>query len=309
MKPRKIILDCDPGHDDAIAIILAGKNPAIDLLGITVESGNQTLEKTGRNALNLVQYLGLDIPVCLGASEPLIKQAEVCPAIHGESGLDGFDFDPLQRTYDPRHAVIFMIETLMQSQDKLTIVTTGPMTNLALALKMEPSIKDHIEEVVLMGGSIAYGNVTPAAEFNIQFDPEAAHIVFSSGCTVKMFGLDVTRKVLVLPEVVQRMHKIQTKSSELFVKLMTFFNATQKQVFGFEGGPLHDPVTIAYLIDPKVCKLDFMHCDIDISGGSSYGRTNCDQFDYLKLPKNTYVATAIDVNRYWDIIESSLRFY
>lgn len=160
-----------------------------------------------------------------------------------------------------------------------------------------------------MGGSIANGNVTPAAEFNIQFDPEAAHIVYTSGCTVKMFGLDVTRQVLVLPEVISRMEKINTKASLLFVKLMDFFNATQKQVFGFEGGPLHDPVTVAYLINPNVCNLKYMHCEIDISGGSSYGRTNCDLFDYLKLPKTTYVATSIDVDLYWDIIEAGLKQY
>lgn len=118
MQPRKIILDCDPGHDDAIAIILAGKNPNIELLGITVESGNQTLEKTGKNALNLCQYLGLDIPVCLGASEPILRKVVVCPEIHGESGLDGFDFEPLVKGYDPRHAVTFIIETLMASEEK-----------------------------------------------------------------------------------------------------------------------------------------------------------------------------------------------
>jgi ribosylpyrimidine nucleosidase len=309
MNKRPIILDCDPGHDDAIAIMLAAKHPTIELLGITVESGNQTLMKTTKNTLNLVQYFDLDVPVCRGASEPLIKPVEVCEAIHGASGLDGFDFPPLEIKPDSRHAVIFMIQTLLSHPKKVTVVTTGPMTNLALALKLEPKIKDHIHEIVLMGGAIANGNVTPAAEFNIQCDPEAAHIVFNSGCTVKMFGLDVTRKVLVLPSVIERMSHIKNKASILFRDLMTVFNKNQKHVFGFEGGPLHDPVTIAYLIDPTVVTLKHVHCDIDISHGTSYGRTNCDVFNYQKQPLNTYVATDIDVNKFWDIIEQGIKHF
>lgn len=301
--PRKIILDCDPGHDDAIAILLAGKHNSIDLLGITVESGNQTLAKTGVNALNLVQYLSLNIPVCLGATHPIIKEVEVCEAIHGESGLDGFDFPPLEIAFDSRHAVSYMIETIKKSTTKVTIVTTGPMTNLALALRVDPSIIQNIDEVVIMGGSFTNGNVTPAAEFNILCDPEAAHIVFTSGLKVKMFGLDVTRKVLVLPEIISRMEKYDNKAGCLFVQLMKVFNENQKKVFGHEGGPLHDPVTIAYLIDPNVVTLQHVHCDIDLSHGSSYGRTNCDMVDYLKLEKNVYVATSIDTTKYWDIIE------
>ncbi len=309
MKKHKIILDCDPGHDDAIAILLAGNHPEIELCGITVECGNQTLAKTGLNALNIVQYLEINVPVCLGVPEPLIKEMEVCPAIHGESGLDGFDFPPLKIEIDPRNAVNFIVETLLNSKEQITMVTTGPMTNLALALKVEPRIKEHIEEVILMGGSFTNGNVTPAAEFNIQCDPEAAYIVFHSGCTVKMFGLDVTRQVLVLPEIIARMEKIQNSASLFFTRRMKVFNENQKKVFGFEGGPLHDPVTLAYIIDPSVVQLSFVHCDIDISKGSSYGRTNCDIFDYMKLPKNTFVATSIDVKKYWDIIEEGLKRY
>lgn len=307
MNKRKIILDCDPGHDDAIAILLAGKHSQIELLGITVECGNQTLEKTGRNALNLAQYLSLEVPVCLGADKPIIKEIDICPAIHGESGLDGFDFPTLEIDYDPRHAVEFIIETIQKSKEKITVVTTGPMTNLALAMKISPKIINKIEEVILMGGSYTNGNVTPAAEFNIQCDPEAAHIVFTSGCVVKMFGLDVTRKVQVLPDVIQRMAKYTNPVSSLFVQLMEVFNRNQKHVFGHEGGPLHDPITIAYLIDPTVVELAYVHCEIDLSRGSSYGRTNCDMYDYLKLPKNVYVATSVDVDKYWCIIEDVIK--
>lgn len=309
MKKRNIILDCDPGHDDAFAIMLVGNNPLFNLIGITVESGNQTLAKTGRNTLNLIQYLNIDVPVCLGASRPIIKEVEVCEAIHGDSGLDGFDFPKLHIDFDQRHAVNFLVEEILKSKGKVTVVTTGPMTNLALALRLNPDIIHNIEEVVLMGGSIENGNVTPAAEFNIYCDPEAAYIVFNSEVKVTMVGLDVTRKVKVLPSIVERMEKLNTKSSILFTDLMKVFNENQKRVFGFEGAPLHDPVTIAYLIDPSLLDVKYVHCDIDISGGSSYGRTNCDMFHYLGFEKNTYVAEDIDVARFWDILEESLRRY
>lgn len=307
MKKRSIILDCDPGHDDAIAIMVAHANEHIDLLGITVVSGNQTLEKTGINALNVCQYLNIDVPVCLGASEPLIKDRQVCPDIHGETGLDGFDFPNLEKSFDHRTAVDFLIETLLQSEEKLTIVTTGPMTNIAMALKLKPEINEKIEELVLMGGAYQHGNVSPAAEFNIFADPEAAYIAFRSGLQVKMFGLDVTRKVLVLPDIIERMKKINNQASFLFTKLMVEFNKNQKTVFGLPGGPLHDPLPLVYLIDPTVVEMTLVHCDIDISRGTSYGRTNCDMFDYLKLPKNVHVAIDVNVNKFWDIIEKCIK--
>jgi len=309
MNRKKIILDCDPGHDDAIAIMLAGKHSKLNLLGITVVAGNQTLEKTGINTLNICQYLNINVPICLGSATPIIANLEVCPQIHGESGLDGFDFPPLKIKFDSRNAINFIIETLLKSEEKITIITTGPMTNLALAIKVEPRIKEKIEEVVLMGGSYSNGNVTPAAEFNIYSDPEAAHIVFSSGCKVKMFGLDVTRQVLVLPEIIKRMAQIKNKASDLFVKLMKVFNENQRKTFGLVGGPLHDPLPLVYLIDPTVVDLTFTHCEIDLSHSTSYGRTNCDLFDYMKLPKNIFVATDINVKKYWDIIEEGIKNY
>lgn len=309
MTKRKIILDCDPGHDDAFAIVLAGNHPDIDLLGITIESGNQTLEKTGKNALNLCQYLNIDVPVCLGARQPIIKEVEICDAIHGETGLDGFDFPHLKKAYDQRHAVTFIIETILKSKEKITVVTTGPMTNLALAIKMEPNIINHIEEVVFMGGSYQNGNVSPAAEFNILCDPEAAYIVLNANLKVTMVGLDVTRKVLVMPEIIERMDKIQNKASLLFTKLMKVFNENQYRVFGFLGSPLHDPVTIAYLIDPTILEIQHVNCTIDISHGPSYGRTNCDIFDYLKQPKNCFLAKNINVPKFWDLMEEGLRRY
>jgi len=309
MNRKSIILDCDPGHDDAVALLLAASHPNIDLLGVTVVAGNQTLEKTGKNALNLCQYLHIDVPICLGAPRPLIKEIEVCGEIHGETGLDGFEFPPLKKQYDPRRAVEFIVETILNSEEKVTMVTTGPMTNLALAIRYEPKIIERIQEVILMGGSTENGNVTPAAEFNIYSDPEAAYIVFQSPLKVTMVGLNVTRKALVLPNVLKRMEKAKNKASKLFVKLMKVYNGNQRKVFGILAGPLHDPVTIAYLIDPSVLTIQHVHCDIEIAKTSSYGRTNCDVFDYQHLPKNTYVATDIDVLRFWDIIEQGIQSY
>ncbi len=309
MEKTKIILDCDPGHDDAVAIILAGKNPAIDLLGITIVSGNQTLDKTVRNALNVVQHLGIDVPVYGGCTEPMVRKKVVAGDIHGESGLDGPVFPPLERKPEPEHAVNFMIRTLMESEGDITVVTTGPMTNLAMAMRMEPKIVEKIKQIVLMGGAIANGNVSPAAEFNIMADAEAAYVCFTSGRPITMVGLDVTRKVLCYPEIVERMGKIENRASKLFVDLMGHFCKTQKEVFGWEGGPLHDPVTLAYLIDPSVLKVKPMNVRIDIRSTDSYGRTNCDVFDYLHLPHTADVAMDIDVERFWDIIEENIRLY
>lgn len=305
---RNIILDCDPGHDDAVAILLAGSNKDFNLLGISVVAGNQTIEKTARNALNVATYLGIDVPVAIGCKFPMVRERVICAAIHGESGLDGFDFPKYDKAFDKRHGVQLIIDSVMNNED-VTIIATGPLTNVAMALKMEPRLKDRVKEIVIMGGSVDNGNTSPAAEFNIMCDPEAAHVVFSSGIKVKMVGLNVTRKVLVTEEVIKRMEKIKNKASDMFVKLMRVFNENQRKTFGVVAGPLHDPATVASLTDESLIKYQHMNVVIDISHGPSYGRTNCDVFDYLHAPHNAYVAMDIDVNKYWDIIEEGIRNY
>lgn len=310
MEPRKIILDCDPGHDDAIAIMLAAKNPAIDLLGITVVAGNQTLDKTLINTLNVCQFLDLDVPVYKGCGQPMIRDKQViAPEIHGESGLDGPQFEALTRQPEPQHAVNYIIDRLLASDGDVTVVTTGPMTNLAMAMRLCPDILPRIHEIVLMGGSYQLGNMTPAAEFNVLADADAAHVVFTSGRKITMVGLDVTRKVLCLPSIVERMGKSHTRAAKLFVDLMMFFNQTQKAVFGWDGGPLHDPVTIAYLLDPTLLTTKLCFTQIDIRSEQSYGRTNCDLFNIFKRPPNSFVAVDIDVAKFWDIIETGIRAY
>ena len=309
MEKTKIILDCDPGHDDAVAITLAANSDKIDLLGITVVAGNQTLEKTQINARNVCQWLGVDVPVYAGCGQPMVREKMIAGDIHGETGLDGPVFPPLTKELEKEHAVNFIIKTLMESDGDITMVTTGPMTNLAMAMRMEPAIIPKIKQIVLMGGAYTNGNVTPAAEFNIIAVADAAYVCFTSGRPITMMGLDVTRKVLCYPEIVDRMEKIGNKASKLFADLMRFFCKTQKEVFGWEGGPLHDPVTIAWLIDPSVVTLKPMHVDIDIRSVQSYGRTNCDFFGYGGQEPTANVAIDIDAAKFWDIVEAGLRRY
>lgn len=308
MLKQKIILDCDPGHDDAIAILLAGDKEKFDLLGITVAAGNQTIEKTSQNALNLARYLDIDCPIAIGCEYPIIEERVVCAAIHGESGLDGFTFPQYEKNFDKRHACQFMIDTIMANDDVI-VVTTGPMTNLAMAMRLEPKIIKRIKKVVSMGGSTESGNTSPAAEFNIMCDAEAAYIVFTSGVPVYMCGLNVSRKVLVNDAIILRMSKVNNKASDLFIKLMRVFVDNQKKTFGLAGAPLHDPITIVSLLDENVVTFQHMNVEIDINHGSSYGRTNCDVTDYLHKEKNAYVAMSINVERYWDVIENALRRY
>ena len=309
MEKTKIILDCDPGHDDAVAIMLAGKNENIDLLGITVVAGNQTLDKTAVNALHVCQTLGLEVPVYAGCGRPMIREKMVAADIHGETGLDGPVFEPLTKKLEPQHAVNFMIDTLMKSDGDITVVTTGPMTNLGMAMRMEPRIIEKIKQIVLMGGAYTNGNVTPAAEFNIIADADAAYVAFTSGRPITMVGLDVTRKALCYPAIIERMDQVGNTASKLFVDLMRHFCKSQKEVFGWEGGPLHDPITIAYLIDPTVLTVKPMHAEIDIRSTQSYGRTNCDYFRYQKLEPTADVAIDIDVEKFWNIIEDGLKKY
>ena len=310
MAVQKILYDCDPGHDDAVALMLAAGSPELELLGVTIVAGNQTLDNTGRNACHVLQWLGREeIPVYTGCERPMVRDRVTAGDIHGETGLDGPVFPPLRKRPEPEHAVRFLVRTLMSSQGDVTVVTSGPMTNLAMALRMEPAAAEKIRRIVLMGGSYTNGNVTPAAEFNILADPEAAHVCFTSGRPITMIGLDVTRKVLCYPAIVERMARADTCASRLFVDLMGHFCRTQKEVFGWEGGPLHDPVTIASLLDPALVITKPMNVRIDLSHGESYGRTNCDAFGYLGLPATADVAVDIDVPRFWDIIETGLRRY
>ena len=309
MKKRKIILDCDPGHDDAVAIMMAAKHSNIDLLGVTVVAGNQTLDKTTTNALNVCQHLNLDVPVYKGMSLPMVRRQRIADDIHGETGLDGPVFAPLTKKPEPEHAVEFIIETIMKSDGDVTIVPTGPLTNVAMAMRYEPKMVPKIQEIVLMGGGYNLGNVTPCAEFNILADAEAAYVVFDSGVPVVMMGLDITNQVQCVPATVERMDKIGNAASKLFADMMSFVMITQNKVFGLEGSPLHDPTCIAWLIDPTCVELKEMHTEIELRSEKCYGRTICDYFSVTGNAPNSRVAVEINNDKFWDIVEQCLKLY
>ncbi len=306
MGKKKIIIDCDPGHDDAVALILAACSSKIELLGISVSSGNQTIEKTSRNALNICRYFDINVPIAVGSARPLVTDPKICEEIHGESGLDGVDFPNYEQKFDSRNGASLIADLLLKNED-VTVVTTGPMTNLGLALRFNPEIVHHIKEIIFMGGSIDNGNVTPAAEFNILVDAEAAHITLHSGVPIKMIGLNITRKVLVTDEIINKASLIGNKKSTFFAKLMRVYLDNQRKTFHIIGAPLHDPVTIACLIDESLVSFQNMNVEIDISHGTSHGRTNCDVFDFLHAPKNCLVGMDIDVKKFWNLIFSCLR--
>ena len=309
MNREKIILDCDPGHDDAVAMMIAAISPKIDLLGITVVAGNQKLEKTVKNALKVCNHLNLNVPVYSGMSRPMIREQVIADDIHGETGLDGPVFEEVKIEVEKKHAVNFIIDTLMNSEEKITLVPTGPLTNIAMAMRFEPRIIEKIKRIILMGGAYQLGNITPAAEFNILADPDAAHVVFTSGTDLTMMGLDLTRQAQATSEVIDKIKSLNNKASELFVDLMEFFASTQKEVFGWPAPPVHDPTTIAYIIDPSCIEVKPMFCEVEIWSERSYGRTLCDYFGILKKKPNVDVAVKLDFDKFWNIIYENLKLY
>ena len=309
MERRKIILDCDPGHDDAIALMMSAKHPSLELLGVTIVAGNQTLEKTLVNGLNVCQKLGLSVPVYAGMKRPIMRQQIVAADIHGESGLDGPVFDPLTKKPEPEHAVSYLIRTLMASEGDITLVAVGPLSNVAVAMRMEPGIVSKIREIVLMGGAYGTGNVTPSAEFNIYADPEAARVVFTSGVPIVMMGLDLTNQTVCTADVIERMRNTGNRAGALFADIMSFTLKTQAEVYGLAGGPVHDATCIGYLIDPGCITTKDMYVEIDVNEGPCYGRTVCDELGITGKTPNAKVGTKIDTPRFWDRVEECIRRY
>ena len=305
-----IILDVDPGHDDALAILLAAGHPAIDLRLVTAVAGNQTLDRTLRNALAVLSVTGRrDVPVAGGMDRPLVRPQIVAGDIHGSTGLDG---PPLPNvTLEPlaEHGVDAIIRTLRESAEPITLVPTGPLTNIAMLIRLAPDVLPKVREVVLMGGAIDFGNTTPAAEFNIYADPEAAHIVFSSGLPLTMVPLDVTHQTQALPERRARIAAIGTPLAALAGAWIDFFADRYREVFGFAGPPIHDPCTVAQVIRPGLITTRPMYVEIDISGGPSYGRTNCDRYFSSGKPANAQVGIGIDVEGFWDLLVEAIARY
>src|SRR6266540_4585516 len=243
-----ILLDCDPGHDDAIALLLALASPELELLGVTTVAGNQTLEKTTANAIRVLEFAGRpEIPVAAGADRPLVREPVVAANVHGETGLDGPDLPPPQASPVEQHAVDFLAEKIREHDGAVTLVPTGPLTNVALLLALHPDARP--ERIVLMGGAIAEGNVTPAAEFNIWADPEAAARVFASGIDVTMVGLDVTHKALFSTAHIGR---LAGRAGEMVTELLRFYDRFHREVYGFDGSPIHDAVAVAQVMRPNL---------------------------------------------------------
>jgi inosine-uridine nucleoside N-ribohydrolase len=300
-EPLEIILDCDPGHDDAIALLLALASPELRLLGVTTVSGNQTLEKTTANAIRVLDYLGRDeIPVAAGAPRPLVRERHAAAHVHGETGLDGPDLPPPSRRPEPTHAIDWIAQAVVESPRPVTLVATGPLTNVALFLARYPELDARLERVVLMGGAIAQGNATPAAEFNLWADPEAAHRVFASGLELTMVGLDVTHQALMKPVHADRLAGAGT-AGRLVADLYGFYAQFHQREYGWEGAPVHDAVAMAHVIDDTL--LVTKHCGVVVDTGPelSRGRTHVDLGGAAWEP-NCHVAVGIDSERFLDLL-------
>ena len=321
MTKRKIIIDTDPGHDDAMAIILAGQH--LDILGITTVAGNQTLEKVTTNALRIVEVMGMThIPVMSGMDRPLIKEPRHAGHVHGESGMDGPSLSAPTTAVQPKHAVDFLIDTCM-SQSDVTLVPIGPLTNIAAALRREPRIASRIVELSLMGGSATIGNSTPAAEFNIWFDPEAADIVFRSGVPIKMLGLNLTHQVIAGEAAHAKIRAIPTRAAQFIADLLTFYADKRRIKAGAGSGALHDPCAIACLIDPTLVEFYDMHVAVELRGAHTYGMTVCDMrhlrgagygfpqaaYDLRGEKPNVQVGMKIDAARFFKLFYDTLAMY
>lgn len=291
-----ILLDCDPGHDDAIAILLALASPEIELLGITTVSGNQTLEKTTANAIRVLELVGrADVPVAAGADRPLVRERFVAEYVHGETGLDGPALPPPQGAPVAEHAVDFLAERI----DGATVVAVGPLTNVALLLALRPDARP--ERIVIMGGAIAEGNVTPAAEFNIWADPEAARRVFESGIDLTMVGLDVTHKALMTRDHAERLRGLGT-AGRFVAELYDFFSIFHRRTYGTEDSPIHDAVAVAHLVRPGLVQTAHRHVAVDCSWELSRGRTLVDLWRRTGSEPNAHVAVEVDSDAFMELL-------
>ncbi|AMH19918.1 MAG: pyrimidine-specific ribonucleoside hydrolase RihA [Hafnia sp.] len=299
-----IILDCDPGHDDAIALILALASPELELKAVTTSAGNQTPDKTLRNALRILTLLQRsDIPVAGGAVKPLMRELIIADNVHGESGLDGPDLPEPNFAPQTCNAVELIAQTLRASQQPVTVVATGPLTNIALLLTSHPELHAKISRIVIMGGAAMLGNWTPAAEFNIYVDPEAAEIVFQSGLPIVMAGLDVTHRAQIMSEDIERFRHLGNPVADVVADLLDFFMEYHKQEkWGFQGAPLHDPCTIAWLIKPDIFTCVDRWVGVETQGKYTQGMTVVDYYSLTANQPNTTVMMDVDRQAFVDLL-------
>jgi purine nucleosidase len=300
--PRPVILDCDPGHDDAMAILLAAGNPAIDLRAITTVAGNQTLDKTTRNAQRICTVAGIDVPIAAGCGRPLRGELVTAADVHGASGLDGPAFGEPTVAVDDRHAVEVMHEVVGGADRPVTLVGVGPLTNLATYLGRYPDDRVRIERIEIMGGSTGRGNSAPYAEFNVLVDPEAADLVLGSGVPTTWHGLQVTHQATATAAVLARIEALGTPLAAICGELLTFFRDTYRALFGLADPPVHDPVAIAHLIDPACVDTAEVPMRIELVGDHTRGATVVDTAGRTGWEPNTEVGLHLDHARFWDLL-------
>ncbi|MCY1136980.1 nucleoside hydrolase [Actinoplanes sp. Pm04-4] len=305
---RPVIIDCDPGHDDAMALLLALGDPRLDLLGVTTVAGNQTLEKTTRNAQKILALAGAsDVPLAAGCERPLVGELTVAGDIHGESGLDGPDLDvPVAGTAGV-HAVELMRRLIEGSPEPVTLIALGPLTNVALLLRLHPEAAARVRRIVFMGGSTDRGNTTPYGEFNIVTDPEAADIVLRSGLPITMVGLNVTHRALATTQIIEEFRALGTRLGTTCAELMTFFADAYRRNFGFEHPPVHDPVAVAYVLDPSVVRTVAAPVVVELGGTYTRGATVADLHHRSARPDNADVAVGLDVDAFWPMLIGAVR--
>ena len=305
--PIPIIIDCDPGHDDAIALLLAIASPKVNLLGVTTCFGNCAVEDGTRNALRILTLAGeTAIPVAQGASGPLIGSTALGNYVHGTTGLDGPDIPEPAFAASEMPAVELLKTLIEQSPEPVTLVVTGPMTNAAELLRDHPQIIGNIHEIIFMGGSTNGGNHTPSAEFNTFADPEALQHVIDSGVPLRMVGLNLTHQALATPDVVERMRNMNHQLGQVCAEWMGFFGSSYESVWSFQSPPVHDPCTVAALINPSVIQWRKSFLAVELEGKWSRGETIVDLHNRYLLTSNAEIALTLDRDAYWELVLNSI---
>jgi len=306
-------MDCDPGQDDAIALLLAMSSPdELDILGITTVAGNVPLELTERNARLMCDIAGRsDVPVYAGCAQPMCRDLLTAEKVHGKTGIDGVDIVELRHTLEEQHAVDFIVETLRAAEDNsVTFVPTGPLTNIAMAVEKDASILSKVDEIVLMGGAMREGgNHSPSAEFNILVDPQAADIVFRCGRPITVMGLDVTHQVLATPERRDRIRKIDNAAGRATAGMLDFFNRHDTVKYGSLGAPLHDPCTIAYLLAPELFEGKLCNLTVETESELTMGHTAVDFWHVTDRPKNVQWMHAVVAEGFYSLLVDRLNRY
>ncbi|MDH3304141.1 MAG: nucleoside hydrolase [Gammaproteobacteria bacterium] len=310
MAPRPIIIDCDPGQDDAVALFLAMSSPdELDILGITTVAGNVPLALTQRNARMMCDIAGRTaIPVFAGCERPIVREAITAEYIHGNTGIDGVDVFEPETPLQEKHAVEFIVETLLTADEhSVTLVPTGPLSNIATAIEKEPAILQHVREIVVMGGAMREGgNRSPSAEFNVLADPQAADIVFSCGRPITVMGLDVTHQVLSTRERVARIRALGNAVAEATAGMLSFFHRYDTGKYGSEGAPLHDPCTIAWLLDPGLFQTRACNLSVETESELTMGHTAVDFWHVTDRPRNVHWTYAVDANGFYELLNDRL---